>query len=289
MPKRSLRLEMSYGFTSQNRKYLGSESTAEVVRPLIDFTGQRILPGYHRELGGEENFIQADVAYGLSSRATLYASAPLMTRRYYRMDHSGFQVAYPSSGFGDTVVGFRTKVTQRLVGGIGVKLPTGASEILSPYGEGIFEPTLQPGTGATDVIGTLQFSPPIRLAGTDLVFSATHQHTTSNRLNYRFGNQSIGTVSVSRRFGSAVVASAQVKAFHRDRNQFLGQGVPSTGSLFLYFTPGIRLNLSSGFGFYVFVPMPAYRNLNEAQLGPVASIVVGFSRTISLKSPSPRH
>ena len=96
----------------------------------------------------------------------------------------------------------------------------------------------------------------------DLLLSATHQHTTFNRLDYRFGNQSIATFNLSRRITGRVVASAQFKAFHRDRNEFLGQGVPSTGSLFFYFTPGVRLNLSSGSSSYITCLYP-YQHTEE--------------------------
>jgi len=280
------RFDVSLRYTSQSQIYVGSRPGSEVVRPKVDFEQGRFIPGYHRELGGQENYLQVDVGYGLTSRLTLLASAPLMARRYYRVEHFGFNVGYSTRGIGDTLVGVRYRTTRGLAAAAAVELPTGESRGLSPYNEGILDPTLQPGSGSFDFVTAVQYTVPARPVGLDLTLSGSYQLNTRNDLGYRFGNDSIVTLGLSRGLPRGVTASVQVKGFHKQRSDFLGLGVPSTGGTVVYLTPGLRVNAGSNVSLYGFVQIPFYRNVNEAQLVPRASLVVGFSTALLAKPPS---
>jgi hypothetical protein len=79
--KGSFSVDLSFRYSDESRRLLGSSYTESVVIPRIDFDGQRILPGFHRELEGDANSLQADLAYGITSRLTAQASLPLFTRK----------------------------------------------------------------------------------------------------------------------------------------------------------------------------------------------------------------
>jgi hypothetical protein len=59
----------------------------------------------------------------------------------------------------------------------------------------------------------------------------------------------------------------------------LGEPVPSTGSTVLYLNAGVRYQMPDGLGFYGFLLLPAYRDLNDPQLAPRLSLLIGLSRT----------
>jgi hypothetical protein len=73
-------------------------------------------------------------------------------------------------------------------------------------------------------------------------------------------------------------ASLQAKLLHQDRNQYLGQGVPSTGSTIVYVTPGFRLSAPGKVSLYAFVLLNPYRYVNEAQLAPRVGVLAGLSK-----------
>jgi hypothetical protein len=44
-------------------------------------------------------------------------------------------------------------------------------------------------------------------------------------------------------------------------------------------TPGVTLFNTSGVGLYVFLPVPVYQNVNDAQLAARMGLMVGLSAT----------
>ena len=109
--------------------------------------------------------------------------------------------------------------------------------------------------------------------------SGSYQATTTNSLEYRFGNQAILTAGVARAVNAKLSLSFQAKYFHQDRNEYLGQGVPCTGSEVVYLTPGFRVSPSRTVSFYGFVLLVPYQRVNERQLGPRIAVLTGLSKT----------
>jgi Putative MetA-pathway of phenol degradation len=178
-------------------------------------------------------------------------------------------------------VGVRAAFGPRgLVEGFSLKLPTGTYRIGGEFGGGIQDPALQPGTGAWAFVGLLQYSRRSAALGIDWSVAASYEATTTNALDYRFGNQAILTAGVSRSLSGPLTASLQAKLFHQDRSQYLGQGVPSTGSTTLYLTPGLRLAVPRGLSLYAFVLFSPYRYVNEAQLAPRIAVLAGLSKLL---------
>jgi hypothetical protein len=69
-----------------------------------------------------------------------------------------------------------------------------------------------------------------------------------------------------------------VKLWNRPRNIFVEDDVPSTGGTILYVNAGLRYQSAEGLGLYGFFLAPAYRDVNDAQLAPRYSMLVGFSK-----------
>ena len=53
----------------------------------------------------------------------------------------------------------------------------------------------------------------------------------------------------------------------------------STGTNYVDLTPGLRFTPSGGASLYAFIQLPIYERVNEAQLAPRSSFVVGVSKT----------
>jgi hypothetical protein len=282
LAKGSLRLDLSFRYTDQTRPYVGGDPTDAVLRPKVDFEHGLLLSGYHREVGGRERFLQCDLAYGLTSRMSALFSVPLQIQRSYDIAHGGtFQRTTTTHGSGDILLGLQYGVlggtAGQLVARAGVKAPTGNFRLISTYDRGINEPTLQPGSGSVDFVAAADYSRR-RVLGLDWTVSASYQANTTNELDYRFGNDAIASVGVSRALAGRLSGSFQVKGWRKGRSAFLGAPVPSTGGTLLYLTPGLRFAAPAAVTAYAFAQVPAYRFVNEGQLTPRVAFLIGWSK-----------
>lgn len=283
LPKGALRLDLTLRQADQTRGYSGGDRVDEVLRPKVDFERGFILEGYHREVGGRERYLQCDVSYGVTSRLSALVSLPLLIDRSYDISHGGsFEQETTTTGFGDVVLGAQYGVvsgpSRQLVARAAIKTPTGRNRLKSDFDQGIQEPTLQPGTGSLDLVAAADFSWR-QVAGLDWTLSASYQANTTNDLDYRFGDDTIASLSVSRGLFGRLSGSFQVKGWHKRRSAFLGEPVPSTGGTLVYLTPGLRLAAPARMTAYAFVQVPAYRFVNEAQLTPRVAFLLGWSKT----------
>ena len=279
IPKKQFRLDLTLGYTDQGALLRGSQEVDAVFRPRVFLERQQIFPSFHRDIDGYDRVLQMDLTYGLGARFNLTASLPLPLWHAHEVAHGDFRQAYGTTGVGDALVGLRAAFGPRgLVSGLSLKVPTGRYRIGGEFGGGIQDPTLQPGTGAVDFVGSLQYSWRADSLRLTWAVAGSYQATTTNPLDYRFGNQTVVTAGAARSLTSRLSASLQAKLFHQDRNQYLGQGVPSTGSTVVYVTPGLRLSAPGKVSLYAFVLLSPYRYVNEAQLGPRVGILAGLSK-----------
>jgi hypothetical protein len=273
------RVDLSLRTTDQSSRREGTSPTDSVRRPKVWLEGGYMWPGFHEELDGREHFLQAEVAYGLFSRTSVFATAPLRAARNYTVGHGGFTQEYLPTGFGDTLIGVRQSLARNLVLTAGVKLATGTNDIVDGYDGTILDPMLQPGTGAFDLFGSLGYS--FGLFHPSLRWSAavSRQQTTANEYEYRFGSETIAGLGVRRALAGPVDLALQAKFFHKGRSSFLGEEVGSTGVRYLYLTPGVHVRLPRALAAYVLAPLPVYRDVNEAQLAPRVGLVAGMAKT----------
>lgn len=273
-------LEFSFRSTDMSARLQGSESTDTVIRPKLLLETGEVIPGYHQDLEGTDSFLQLDAAWGAAASTTLFASMPLITHREYVIGHGGVQTRYNPRGIGDLVVGARRALVsggqRSLVAAVGVKLPTGKDDVIDEYDSTILDPTMQPGTGSGDVIVTLLWRT-LAPGGTELGLSGSYQINTTNSYDYKFGNQGIAAATLSRPFGR-LIPSFQLKLVGQAHSFFVGSAAQSTGATTVYGNAGLRYQTAEGISLYAHLLLPIYRHVNDAQLAPRHSLLIGLAK-----------
>ena len=286
VPRKSFRLDLSYRATDDSQLMSGSDTAARVTRPKVDFEHGLVRPGFHQDLGGSSRFLQVDVGYGLTGRTTLLASAPVVTHRSYDVGHPPVLTEnYETWSLGDTLVGVRHAVVATagtsLVLGAGVEMPTGEYRLVSPealFDIGVLDPMLQPGSGSWDVLLNAQSSRRLGAGGLDLTGAFSYQANTTNDLSYSYGDDAIASLSLARPIAPRLRASLQLKWAHCGRSEYQEEGVESTGGTIVYAIPGLVATLPARLSLYFFLPVPVYRYVNETQVAPRLSLVLGMAR-----------
>lgn len=315
LPKGAFAVDFSLRYADESRRLSGSDTIDLVTRPRIDFETGQLLPAFHRESRGSVGTLQADVAYGLSSRLSAVASFPLTRKAVQHVhlppppppptggppatdDPHGHGAAGPGApgdpvvrdyrarGMGDALAGLRYVLLsdgkQQVSAAFAVKLASGEYRVPNGNDGGIFDPTLQPGSGSVDFVwsgvyargrGPLQWSA-----------AGSHQLTRPNDLGYRFGNETILGMALTRTLRavysrSMVSASVQVKGHFRQPSLYAGQTVPSTGGRMIILSPGLSVSTPGGSRFYAFLQLPVYRYVEGTQLATRSSLLAGVSRT----------
>jgi hypothetical protein len=279
-------VDLSFRHVDQDRKLSGTRKVGEVLTPKVDFENGVLEPDHHREIRTQNTLVEIDMSYGLTDRLALDWHLPLVNDRdHEHFDDVGtvdehFSRGDGSSGFGDIRAGVRyalaVKARQIMVGGLAIKAPTGEYRLRDSEGE-INEPTIQPGTGSTDVIGSLAWSRQVIPQKGECFLSGSYRWNGENDLDYRFGNETQATAGFRFRTERLVTWSLQMNGRRADRDEFLGEGVPSTGSTLVNLTPGLRFEAKTGTSIYGFVQVPVYQKVNEVNLAPGAGIMLGVS------------
>ena len=148
--------------------------------------------------------------------------------------------------------------------GAGTKLATGThnktrNNILVSY-------DLQPGSGATDAILWGYFSQGFLPKRYQINGVATYRITGTNNLDYRFGNEFVGSMGISYRINNNFNISNLFRYRHTTADRFLSSDIPNTGGKWLYLIPGINLPLGNEITLRASVEIPIYRDLNGIQL-----------------------
>jgi Putative MetA-pathway of phenol degradation len=281
-------LDLSFRYIPQDRKLNGSRSTDDVLVPKVNFETGEIEPDHHREISTLNLLAEADLTIGLTKRVGLALGIPFfLDREHEHFDEAGTPTEHfvgddGSTGFGDVRLSARyaalVGTKDLLVMGGGLKLPTGAYRLRDSEG-GINEPSIQPGSGATDLLATLFYSHqwvPHRWEG---FFSGAYQRRGENNLEYQFGNQSLLNAGVRFSPTSRSVLSLQLNGQAAPHDAYRGRLVPSTGSRQVSLTPGVTLFSSSGVGLSAHLVVPVYQKVNETQLAARPGLVLGLSAT----------
>jgi hypothetical protein len=100
-----------------------------------------------------------------------------------------------------------------------------------------------------------------------------------NPLDYRVGNEAVATGGMSYAAGQRWVFSLQLNGRHAGRDDYRGEGVPSTGSDAISLSPGVRFRTGDRLELYGYVQLPVYQNVNEAQLAPRVGFIFGLSKS----------
>lgn len=246
---------ISYRFNTLNDIYLGSRSQNDNFR-------QR-----------KTKSMAAEINYGLGKNFTLNLLLTFVQQeRKIQPGYVGGMEDFVSiRGLSDIILMLKYSllapnlISQReLSFGLGTKFPTGSenetrNNILVSY-------DLQPGTGATDGILWGYFFQGFLPKRYLLSGVASYRFTGTNDLNYRFGNEFVGSLGVNYRISNHLNLTGQLRYRSTTPDKFLKLGIPNTGGEWLYYVPGINIPLGKSLTLRTAIEIPVYRNLRGIQL-----------------------
>jgi len=252
-----------------------------------------------------------DMNYGLTERFGLQVTVP------YKHVNSDAQIGgltpvpYSDKGIGDVRVSLKYNVLPTLrsmiVVGMGVDLPTG------DYGQrvqgaSLAESTLQIGKGNFGFVPSIYQSYELIPHRLNQFALASYRHTLKNSDGYKFGdeiNLSAGfniipleqtpwlvlTQQVNYRWTQNDAMDASLFQFNPGGNPILldptvkFRSVPTTGSTYMAYSPGIMLNLWNYASMYFIAQIPVVRDFN-GNLEQQVSYVFGLTKSFQLLSGS---
>jgi hypothetical protein len=283
----AFQVDLSYRYVDQTKMLEGSHSTDEVLVPKINFEDQVIEPDHHLEISTRNTMVVLGLSYGITSRLSVIGTLPLFVgKAHEHYDDAGtpdqtFTNADGTSGFGDVLVGVRyallVKANDLLMGTASIEFPTGPYKLLDSEGS-INEPTIQPGSGSYDGLLTLYYVKHQFPSSLEWFVAGSQRFNGRNSLDYQIGNETVLSGGVGYANGERWVYSLQLNARHAGRDDYRGQGVPSTGSEALSLSPGIRFGPGKQLELYAFLQIPVYQDVNEAQLAPRFGFILGLTK-----------
>ena len=292
------RLELSFRHVRQGRRLYGAHalevwgaSDPPVLRPRVDYELERLIQGYHQEYFARTEATQVDLSYGLTTRAVVVVSLPIVTHviNHFHvaaagattgphLGEPGGRLDFETGGLGDAQVTLRYALPAGFGAGAALKLATGGDARLDENGT-IADPMSQPGSGALALVGTLQYGAAPPVLGVTWGASASFEHPLANGRGYRFGDEAFLAATATRSVKGALAATLQLKASQSARNTYRGTPSTSTGSTALYVSPGLRTRIPGRLALFGNVQVPVYQRVNEGQLGVDVVLQVGVSRT----------
>ncbi len=284
-------IDLSYRYIRQTDKKKGSsdfDGNVDVAK--VEFEKGAIEPAHHREVRTINELAQLDISYGVTERFTISVNIPFLNDRKHEhidgcdglgtCDPNDFTNEDGTSGFGDITVMAKYAVLHTtkhmLITGAGVKFATGEFKLLNSEGE-INEPTIMPGTGATDPVIMALYNYSIIPNQLSLFVGASHRFTMENSLDYEFGDRTLIDAGVSYRLNQKINLVTQFNSRISRRDEFLGMEVPNTGVTFVNVTPGVVLTASENVALYTHVQIPIYQRVNDVNLVPNFGLMAGIS------------
>lgn len=274
-------VDLSYRWIPQDKVHKGSHASDVASVPAIDFANGEILPDHHQEIRTNNELAQMDMTVGVTERSAVTLAVPFFNnRRHEHIDAGTFENTAGTSGFGDIrLIGkyaLSVRTRSLLVGGLGIKTPTGEYKLLDSEGA-IGEPTQMPGTGSWDPLASLYYSYQIIPHTLDGFVSTSYQYTTRNALHYRLGDTLLVNIGASYRLTEKIMTSLQVNARQAPHDKFRGTKVDSTGGRWIYITPGVRIEASPTTALYTHLQVPVYQYVNQSNLVPRYGLMFGVS------------
>ncbi len=197
---------------------------------------------------------------------------------------NGFTDYDKTQGIGDAVMlvnyAYLNKNNLKLIGAIGPKLPTGASDIEDENGLTL-NADLQPGSGAWDGIflHRIQLNNTVRPSQT-YYLNVTYRYAGINdqylgNQQYQFGNEVQLLSGVADQFliGSALISfglNARYRSVNQDR--FNDQSLPNTGGRWLFVMPVVGWHIRSNLIIGLNGELPLYAHVDGTQLTPTYRI-----------------
>jgi hypothetical protein len=301
-PEGLLTVNTFYNYTPQN---ILAPGTTGVI-PGVDVATRQMILDHHRELATITQMVTLDLNYGISDRLGIEVAIPYKMLQHQHIDGlgednggAGTAQRFTDSGIGDIFVNMKYNVLPTLssmvVTGFGVYLPTGENKAADPGG-GVFEPTAQLGRGQIGLQGSMYATYELIPHRLNQFASASYRHTFQNNWGYQFGDQYDLSTGINLVTAPWLVLNAQLNYRYMSHDSckcslarsqtpsdptFPGEAivvdpnittraVPTTGSTYLAFTPGVSLNVgtltdqawASTMQVYFFSQIPLQRDFN---------------------------
>jgi hypothetical protein len=281
---------VSFDFLDQNHMRAGQhdidQARAEAILNPAGHTGNEVeLQTLSRVTTFSVDYTKAD--WGISLQIPL-------VDRYHTTLQDGTQGGYNFNQFnalgdarlivkvGLSELGLAEDASSGLIAG--VKVPTASTDqpFNGPAG-GIVDPSLQPGTGSTDLLLGGFYSDGLEKLG--WFAQGLWQHAVASQAGYTPGDAI--TLNAGLRYadmGQAVVPLLQLNYVHRniDRGNLVNveyDGSPLTGGDLLYVAPGVSARIGAGFSAYGYVQFPVFQDVNGVQLTPKEIYSVGIRKS----------
>lgn len=292
-----LRLDLSYEYIDQATPLHGDDRS------------DGLQPGIHRELRTLNSIIRLKGEYGATDRLTLSLDLPFVRRIHDEVVHEAIFVKNDLEAIGDltllakyAVLASPNPAKPRLSLGVGIKFPTGPTDLVNPEVEHVAEVAnpgtpgevvevfvvpdraqraSQPGTGSWDPIFGLYYIQ--SLSPLTLFAEATYRISTGHA-GYKFGDQLLANVGASYPLTRRLSAVTQFNLLVDGRDE--ERGLPArrfnSGQELIFASPGLQFNVTDQLRAYVFGQLPLHRRVNGVQLVQDWAIVAGVTYQFDL-------
>ncbi len=233
-------------------------------------------------------------SYSFTDRFFVEGLFSWVTQERIITQQAGFTDYDKTQGIGDAVLlvnyTYLNKGSLKLTGGIGPKLPTGASDLKDENGLTL-NADLQPGSGAWDGIflHRIQFTNTFRKSQNYFINFTYRYAGVNNKYlgseQYQFGNevQLISGIADQFLIGSSLFSfglNARYRSVNKD--QFNSQTLPNTGGQWLFIMPVAGWHIRSNIILGINGELPLYAHVDGTQLSPTyrinGSIYYSFSK-----------
>jgi hypothetical protein len=222
-----------------------------------------------------ENRFTGLISYGFSERFILTARVPVSVRNLETSMPGAETETVQTSGLSDPeFYGHLTLWASPLTGAVGrrtslslvagVKAPWGNNDL---HQDGLrVDEHAQPGTGSTDVFGSLALLYLID-AKSALFATAGYRHTGENGLGYRYGSSFTANLAYEHKIGGRLDGVVEMNFRHAAKDQVDRDGGKDddTGGSLLYVTPRLLVHLGGGLVLRASAQIPTIKDLNGYQ------------------------
>lgn len=224
------------------------------------------------------------VSYSFNDR---WAADILMS--YVRQERDINQIGRPANfvatnGFGDAVLLLKYKVLKDIQVGLGVKAPTGPSDLAREDGIPLAA-DLQAGSGAWDAVFWGSFNKQITNRKTLVLSNNTIYRLTGENNSYlgsstyEFGNEIQSTFILADQWfvaGNIISPSIGLKYRRQAEDSFNGNTMPSTGGQWIFFKPGFQYFILQNTAVQFNAEIPLLSDIKGTQLTPTIRINAGL-------------
>jgi hypothetical protein len=222
-----------------------------------------------------ENRFTALASYGFGERFGLSVRVPYSVRDLDTSTAGEETATIQTHGFSDPEIYGQLRLwASRMNPTVGRRTTLSlVAGVKTPWGENVVRESgvrvdehAQPGTGSTDVFGSLAL---LYLIGREsaLFVSGGYRHTGENAFEYRYGSSFLGNVAYEHKLGARLDGVLELTFRHAQRDRVDADGTldDDTGGSLLYVTPRLLVDLGHGLVLRAGAQVPLVRDLNGYQ------------------------